>query len=163
MLRSFVLPPLLLTLSLAVACSDDAAEMRQNASKAQADANVKIDAANATADQTIRTAQADADSKIAAERAKFTALREDYRHKVTLNLVDLDKKIADADAKASKSTGKTKAQIDARLVAVHADRDAFARDFATLDQESSATWDAATARMDLEWKNLVARVDEAAG
>lgn len=162
MLRPLVLPPLLLSLTLVAACSDDAADMRQSATNAQTEANVKIDAAKADANQTIRTAQATADSTIATERANFTALREDYRHKVTLNLVDLDKKIADVDAKALKSTGAAKAQIDARLAAIHADREAFTKDYATLDQETSATWDAARARMDLEWKNLEARVDEAA-
>lgn len=161
MIRSLMLSAALISLTLVVACADDAADMRQSANKAQTDANIKIDAAQANADQVIRTAQADADSTIAAERARFIALREDYRHATTVNLADLDKKVADIEAKAQSSTGAARTTLNASLAAIRVDHDAFMKDSAALESESASGWDAARERLDAEWKNLSNRVDEA--
>ena len=143
---------------LSFTACDDASDMRRKADDAQSEANTKIDAVAAKADQEIRVVQAEADKKIAAEVASFTTLREEYRHKVSLNLVELDKKVADLEARAKTANGKDKIEREAKLVTIYAHRETFMTDFKTLETESAATWDATQARLDAEWADLVAQV-----
>lgn len=159
MLRTYVLSIVLCAIPLAIACGDDAAEMQRTADKAQVDANTAIAAARTKADQEARNAQAEADKKIAAMEANFTTLREDYRHTVTLNLVALDKKIADLKARAKKANGKEKAGLEARVAAVEAKYDAFTKDYSGLDTTVASSWDATRARLDAEWTELERQVD----
>ncbi|MDP2309593.1 MAG: hypothetical protein Q8P18_26470 [Pseudomonadota bacterium] len=158
LIRSSLLAASLLSLMLTTACGDEASDMQRSANKAQSEANVKIEDANAKADQEIRTAQAEADKTIAGERADFKTLREDYRHAMTIKLVEFDKKVADLDAKAKTANGNEKADLDAKLLAIRTHRDAFARDYETLENESAATWDATKERLDREWAELSAHL-----
>lgn len=159
MLRTYVLFLTLSAIPLIIACGDDAAELQRTADKAQAEANAKIAAAKTKADQDARNAQAEADKEIAAAEANFTTLREDYRHTVTINLVALDKKIADLKARAKKANGKEKVGLEAKVAAVEAKHDAFTKDYATLDTTVASSWDATRARLDAEWADLEAQVD----
>ncbi len=143
---------------LTTACSDSASDMQRSANEAQHVADVKIEDARTQADQEVRTAQAEADKKVAAEQAKFTTLREDYRHTVTLNLVDFDKKVSIMEASAKRANGKEKARLEAQLARIHLQRDRFMTQFKSLDNESAATWDATRIRMDSEWNALAASV-----
>jgi hypothetical protein len=181
MTRSTLVASALLSMLLTTACEKEASDMQRTANEAQkeadakiaaasqeagnkvdnalAEADEKIDDATAAADQEIRTVQAEADKKIAGERADFTTLREEYRHATTLKLVELDKKIADIDARAKKANGDKKADLETRLAVIRSTRDAFVADQKTLENESAATWDVTKARLDRAWAELEARVD----
>lgn len=147
--------------ALAVGC-DKAADEQQKAINAQTHANDQIVAANQDADRKGTSAQADADKKIAEAQAGFLKMREDYRHDTTTKLVDLDQKIAELDAKSKTAKGKTKADLDARLLQIRAQRDAFANDWKSIEVASAVTWDSTKARLDKEWSDLKTLVDRAA-
>jgi hypothetical protein len=149
-----------LTFALSTACNN-AADDAKRVNGAQAEANDKSGAATKEATEKVDNAQAEADEKIAAARADFMKLREDYRHTTTNNLVDLDHKVADLAAKAGKSSGKQKADLDANLKVIYASRDAFGRDYQSLDVAAASTWDSAKTRLDKEWTDLKALVDKA--
>jgi regulator of protease activity HflC (stomatin/prohibitin superfamily) len=149
-----------LTFVLATSCNN-ASEDAKRVNGAQAEANDKSGAAMKEATDKVNTAQAEADEKIAAAQADFMKLREDYRHTTTNNLVDLDHKVADLATKASQSTGNQKVNLDANLKVIHASRDAFGRDYQSLDAAAASTWDSAKTRLDKEWSDLKALVDKA--
>jgi regulator of protease activity HflC (stomatin/prohibitin superfamily) len=160
MIRSSVLAgAAILSLLLPVAC-DKAADDQAKANNAQNEANAKIGAAQTEAAAKMNTAQADADRKIAEAQASFTKMREDFRHSTASDLVTLDKKIADLDAKSKTATGKAKADLDANLRTIHAQRDRFTADFNGLQAASASTWDAAKANLVKELSDLKALVDK---
>ena len=135
----------------AFACDKTAGDAQKEADKAQAEANTKT-----------TSAQVEADKKIADAKLSFAKTREDYRHDVQTKLDDLDKKIVDLDAKAKKATGSAKAKIDANLPVIRTQRDLFAKDFASIDRDTTSTWDASKMRLDKEWdalKDQVGRAD----
>lgn len=144
---------------LAVACDKSGADAQAQANAAQTSANRDIANANNEANTKINEAQATADQKIAAARADFAKTREDYRHTVQSNLDSLDKTIAQLEAKSKTATGKTKADIDARLPSLKAQRDAFVNDARSLDSATATTWDATKARLDKEWTDLKTAAD----
>jgi hypothetical protein len=106
-------------------------------------------------------AQASAEKEIAAARNEFEKAREEYRHERYGKLSDLDQKIANLDAEDRTATGKKKSNLDDRLPAIHAQRDAFARGMQSLDHATGTTWDSERASLDKEWDDLVAAVDKA--
>ena len=135
---------------LAFACNKTGTEAQREADQAQATANTKV-----------TNAQVEADKKVADAREGFAKTREDYRHDVQSKLDDLDKKIADLEAKRLKATGATRAKLDANLPNIHRERDAFAKDFATVQSDTAVTWDASKARLDKQWNALKDAVDKA--
>jgi hypothetical protein len=149
-----------ITLTLSAGC-DKAADDQRKANEAQAEADKKIAEANRDHATKTTSAQVEADKKIAAAEGDFGKRREDYRHKVQGDLVDLDKKIADLDAKAKTATGKTKADLDTRLPQIHARRDAFAKSFNSVETATAPQWDDMKTRVDKEWSDLKALVDKA--
>ncbi len=181
MSRSILVASVLLSIALTAACGDDASEMQREANRAQAeadakiaatakdaneevneaqaDANEKIDEVNAEADQDIREAQAEADKEIADARADFRTLREDYRHATATKLVELDKKVANLEARALEANGEKKAELETKLKNVRAQREVFIKDYQSLDDVNASTWDATKARLDQEWAELERRVD----
>lgn len=146
---------------LVAGCDNQAERQQEKANQAQAEANQKIVEARVEAEQKAARAQATADQKIADAQAKFSKLVEDYRHEANKNLVDLDRKIADLDVKATKATGKAKADLDAKLKRIRADRDAYAADVKAIEVGEATTWDARKARVDARWNDLKALVDNA--
>ena len=80
------------TLMFAAGC-DKASDEQQKANAAQAEADKKIAEANKEATTKTTSAQVEADKKIAAAEGDFGKRREDFRHKMQGDLVDLDKKI----------------------------------------------------------------------
>src|SRR4051812_15758014 len=101
MIRSsiFASAAMALTLTLVVGC-DKPADEQQKANAAQAEADKKIAEANKEATTKTTSAQVEADKKIAAAEGDFGKRREDYRHKIQSDLVDLDKKIELLEAKS---------------------------------------------------------------
>ena len=139
---------------------DTAAQQQQNkAVTAQTEANSKIVAATKEADDKVQKAQVEADKKIADAQATFLKLREDYRHDITKNLVDLDRKVVELEGKASLAKGKAKTELNNKLQQVRASRAAFAADYKNLESETAAHWDATKERLDKEWKDLKALAD----
>jgi hypothetical protein len=145
----------------AIACDKSGSDAQNEANQAQEKANAQVAQANDQVRLTAAQAQAKADEKIAAAQTDFATTREDYRHKVQSDLDSLNKQLADLDAKARKDTGKTKADLDATLPALRAQRDAFVRDFQSLQATSAAAWDGTKARLDKEWTDLKTAVDKA--
>jgi hypothetical protein len=127
--------------------------------KASDDQN-KINAAEAEASQKIAEATREADQKISAAHASFLKLREDYRHTTTQNLAALDRDVDGLASKAQQASGQARADLDARLTRIHAGRDAFARDYQSLDSAAGAAWDDTRVRLDKEWQDLKALVDK---
>ena len=150
-----------LVLALGSGCNK-AADEQEKATNAQTKANEKIIEANQEADKKANEAQADADKKIAEAQASFLKMREDYRHETTEKLVDLDKKVADLEAKSKTSTGKKKADLDVQLAQIRTQREAFANDWKTIETASATTWDSTKNRLEKEWNDLKALVDRAA-
>jgi hypothetical protein len=147
----------LLTASLATACQKPG-EKEQNA---EGVANKQAVEAQDEAAQKAANARAAADEKIAAARADFDKAREDYRHAKQVDLDKLNQKIADLDAEDRTATGKTKADLDAQLPAIHAQRDAFMNDMRSLLYATPGSWDDARARLDKEWDALDTTVKSA--
>ena len=161
MLRKTILTSAaLLSLVIAAGC-DNAAADQQKATSAQNEANDKIVAARVEADKKVVSAQSEADQKISEAQASFMKRREDYRHKTTLNLVELDHKVDVLDAKSKTSTGKAQTDLQASLRQIRASRADFGTDYNTLETASASTWDATQARLDKEWTALTALVDKA--
>lgn len=149
------------SLGLLTAGCDKAADDQAKASQAQAEANRKIAEVSAEADAKVKAAQADANKKIAEAQSNFMKLREDYRHATKANLADLDKKIADLDAQATKAKGKAKLALEDALRGIRAARDHFNTDFNALETTSASTWDRDKANLDRESADLKALVDKA--
>jgi hypothetical protein len=156
------IPPLTLTALLAlssIACEKPGATERQK----EQQANEQAAQARNEANEQMQTAQGKADKEIAAARADFEKAREDYRHAQTLNLSDIDRKIAALDAKDKTATGKTKAELDAKLPAIRAQREAFVRELQDVDRATSSTWDDVKANVDRKWDSLNDAVNKAEG
>lgn len=149
---------LLSSLALASAC-DKAQEQQTKANVAQAKANTTIAEVGRDADEKMREAQAKADTKIAEAQATFMTLREDYRHNTTTELVALDKKLSELEAKASTAKGKEKTELNANIAQLRAGRDAFIEDIKGLETASATTWDATKARLDKQWSELKSLAD----
>jgi flagellin-like hook-associated protein FlgL len=160
MLRKTILTSALLSLAIAAGC-DKAADDQQKATAAQNEANDKIVAARVEADKKVVAAQSEADQKISEAQASFMKRREDYRHKTTANLVELDHKVDVLAAKSKTATGKAQTDLEANLRQIRASRADFGTDYNTLETESASTWDATQARLDKEWTALTALVDKA--
>jgi F0F1-type ATP synthase membrane subunit b/b' len=144
-----------------VACDKSAADAQERADKAQAKANTEINSAEVNAAEKANRAQAEADKKIAQAREDFRQTSEDYRHDMQANLDSLDKRLADFDAKATSAADAKRADLLSKSASLHAQRDAFANDFGRLSYETALTWDATKGRLDKEWKDLRASVNEA--
>ena len=160
MLRSISVSTLVVSM-MAMGC-DKAADQQDKANTAQTEADQKIAAAKKDEAEKINGAQTEADKKVAAAQTSFTKLRDDYRTKVQSDLVVLDKKVDDLDAKAKTRTGTAKTDLVASLAKVHAQRDAFATSFRSLDATSATSWDDAKARLDVQLGDLKTAVDKAA-
>jgi hypothetical protein len=156
----FASTALALTLTLVAGC-DKGADEQQKANAAQAEADKKIAEANKKANTETTSAQLEADKKIAAAEGDFGKRREDYRHKIQSDLIDLDKKVDLLEAKSKKATGKAKADLDARLATIRASRASFASDVTTIDSATAVQWDGVKAKADKDWSDLKALVDKA--
>lgn len=160
MIPKAILGGAVLSLLLVAACSK-AADDQARATTAQAEADEKIVAARAESDRKAVAAQTEANHEIAEAQASFDRRREDYRHKTTLGLVALDRKVDRLANKVQSTSGKTQSDLVISLHEVRVSREAFMTDYATLDAASPTTWDATSARLDREWTALEALVDGA--
>jgi hypothetical protein len=99
--------------------------------------------------------------KVASAQSDFERAREDYRHSRQTDLDEIDAKIAKLEAKATTATGKAKADLDARIPQIRAQRVALGADFRALQGATASAWDDAKARVDKEWDSLKSAVDAA--
>lgn len=160
MVRSCIAATIVLSVALTTRC-DNAADNQQKANTAQNEANEKIAAASREAQQKASNAQLAADKQITEAKANFMKLREDYRHTTTTNLVGLDRKVADIEAKAKQVNGKAATDLADKLRDIHNLRATFAADYEAIDGASAVTWDDAKARLDKQWTELKTLVDNA--
>lgn len=144
----------------AVACDKSASDAQERADKAQAKANTEITSAEVKAAEKANNAQAQANKEIAQAQADFSKTVEDYRHEMQANLNSIDQKLSDFDAKAMATTDAKRVDLLARSRAIHAQRDAFATDFKSVDYTEATTWDATRARLDKEWSVLHATANK---
>ena len=151
---------LALTLALGTGCNN-ASDEQHKANAAQAEADRKIAEANKEAVVKTTSAQLEADKKIAAAESDFGKRREDYRHKIQTDLVDLDKKVELLEAKAKTATGKTKTDLDFSLPQIRTRRTAFMMDMKSIDTATAVQWDDTKVRVDKVWTDLKALVDKA--
>jgi glucose/arabinose dehydrogenase len=158
MIRSSVLIGAALSILSSAGCNT-AADDQAKADKAQAAATDKTTSAMVEANQKIASAQAVADKKIAEAQGNFMKLREDYRHSVTTDLADLDQRVAKLTAKEQLMSGQGRADFDARLAKIRAEREAFDTDYRKLEAASALTWDDTKARLDKEMSALKTLVD----
>jgi hypothetical protein len=161
MIRTSIFAGVLLSSLLGLGCEKDAQEQQQKAQEAQAEATKKTNEARLEADKKSAVAQAEANKKIAEAQAGFAKLIEDYRHKATTDLADLDKKVEVIDAKAQKASGNAKVDLDAKLAQIRASRETFVTSLKGLEGGRAETWDVARARVDVMWTDLKALVDKA--
>jgi hypothetical protein len=140
----------------AFACDKPGATEEQKEMKA----NDNAATAKNEAQQKEMGAQAQADKDIANAQGDFAKARESYRHDRWNDLADLDKKVADLQAKDQSATGKTKADLDAVLPTIRAKRAAFVQDMQSLDSATGASWDAAKTNLDKEWDSLKSTVND---
>jgi hypothetical protein len=162
MLYSKILSCCLIVGAMAIGTGcDKASDDQAKANAAQTEANDKIAAAKTEADKKAVAAQTEADQKIAEARASFTQRREDYRHKTTTNLAELDRKVDGLNDKSKSATGQAQSDLNANLTQIHSQREAFMTDYNTLETVNADTWDAAQTRLDKKWADLKALVDRA--
>ena len=141
--------------ALAVACDKPGVTEQQKENRA-IDQNAQ---AQGQTEQQFQNAQANAEKQVAAARVDFEKAREDYLHDKRTDLADLDEKIANMDANEKTATGKKKAQLDAQLPGIRAQRDAFARHMQSLSVTPPSAWDESKANLDKEWDALKNAVD----
>jgi hypothetical protein len=160
MIRSITVSAMAISLALAAGCNKAADEQRK-ADEARVEADSKVTEANREANDKVNAARAEEDKKVAEAQASFLKIREDYRHKVTEDLVGVDKEIAELEAKAKTATGKTKATIESSLPNVRTLRENVSNEYRSLELASAITWDDAKARVDKAVDELKKAVDKA--
>lgn len=151
---------LCMTLCLALGCNK-AIDEQKKADEARVEADDKVIEANREATEKINAAQAEADRKVADAQANFLKLREDFRHKVTEDLVQIDKDIAGLEAKIKTEVGKAKAEIESQLPNIRTLRENVSSEYRSLELASALTWDDAKARVDKAVDDLKKAVDKA--
>jgi septal ring factor EnvC (AmiA/AmiB activator) len=140
-----------------VACDKPGVEEQQKEQKATQDnAQQQQHAAQESAQ-----AQQDMNNRVATAQADFEHARDDYRKEKQQDIDALDAKIASLETKTRTATGKVKADLDAKLPAIRAQRAAFGADFRGLQATTATTWDDTKARVDKEWDDLKAAVNDA--
>jgi hypothetical protein len=156
MMNSMKLTVVALLSASSLACSKPGATERQKEITASEEAK----AITSEAQQHYQGAYSVAEKTMSSARAEFEMTRENYLHTRRLDLIDLDKRIADLEASPPSSMAKA-ADVRARLSTINAQRDAFGRHMAVLETAPAATWDASTKKLDQEWDALRRAVDAA--
>ena len=146
-------------LALALGCNK-AADEQKKADEARASADDKIIEANQEATDKIKAARTEAEQKVAEAQANFAKLREDFRHDVTQDLVTVDKRISDLEAKAKSATGKAKAELEPALPDIRAMRETVASEYRSLELASALTWDDAKGRVNKAVDDLKKAIDK---
>lgn len=136
-------------------------EADQKVAEAQREANDKSVEAQRVANDKSVEARADADKKTADAVQTFTKIREDYRHDVTTKLADLDRKIADLDVKAQALKQPKRGEMNAKLEDIRHTREAFVKEYQTIETASAATWDDTKKRLDKSLSELEAKIEHA--
>lgn len=152
---------MLFAISLCIISCDKAADLEQKVVAAQEKADTKAASAGSQAGQVAREAQAAADATIADATADFAVMREAYRHKTTLALAELDRRIAGLEATASAAVGAEKQKRETTLKGIRSGRMAFTHDYHALGTATGATWDATVVRLDGQLATLEALVSAA--
>jgi len=144
-------------------CEKSAQRDQEKAAQAQREADEKVAEAQRESQTKITSAQLEANKKAVEAQNDFEKTRESYRHQMQSDFDKENEKIAKLEAKAATATGKTKADLDAKLQDIHTKRDAWRASMTSLDGATIETWDTAKQRTDKAWNDLKKAVDSAAG
>jgi hypothetical protein len=109
---------------------------------------------NQTATTHLTSAEVERNDRIAAAERDFDITRDDFHAKAAVDLDDLDSDINDVTAKAKELRGQARAEMDARLIQIRAQRDALRADVESLETSTAASWEDATKRVDDEMARL---------
>jgi hypothetical protein len=140
-----------------VACDKPGvAEQQKEQRAAQDNADQQNRAARESA-----SAQADMNDKVTSAQVDFEKNREEFRHSMQTNVDDIDARIAKLESKEASATGKAKADLDAKMPSIRAQRASFGSDFRAIQMTTATTWDDAKARVDKEWTSLKSAVSDA--
>jgi leucyl aminopeptidase (aminopeptidase T) len=151
---------ILLGVLLSSTACQNAADQQEHANEAQLKANQEtLDLQNKATEAAARL-QREADQKIAEAQATFSKLREDYRHTVASNLVNLDEDIAKLSSKAKDKRLSVRTATEKRLTEIREKRTEFQQEFSSLEAAGAKEWDAARAALEKEWDNLKALVSK---
>ena len=140
-----------------MACEKSGATERQK----EPQANEQAPQTPNPAAESMQNAQAKADKGMAEARANFEKTVEDYRHARNSDLSDLDRKVADIQAKADTAIGKAKLELKADLGEIRTAREEFVREMKNLDKATAATWGDVKANVDKAWDSLKDTVEKA--
>lgn len=139
----------------------DIAAARGEVREIRDEAERDIAHAERTSQEVVKNAQAEADKVIGEAQASFDKLREDYRHRVASDLVDVDRRIDLLSAKAGMASTQSKRTLEGHLATIRLRRAAHADELKRLEAASATTWDAAKLRVDAKWTELKSALDRA--
>jgi hypothetical protein len=103
----------------------------------------------------------EANQKLDKSMANFDRTRDDYRNSREKDLADIDKRINDLEAKDKMATGKKKADLDAQLMTIRQDRDAFAAKLRQVDTANATSFDGLKSDIDTSYDELKSAVHAA--
>jgi len=161
MLRTMALKIALVGFALVAGCDQSPTDAENAARDAQRRAQQEADSAQRKADEAAANAQAKANEEAARAEQTLIKARNDLREKTQKDLNDMSARIDDLQAKAARSTGTAKAELDAAWKDLDAQRAAVRRDLDSLERTTSADFDAAKARIDADLAALRKRLDGA--
>ncbi len=161
MIRSVTISLAVVLMGVGAMGCNKAADEQRKADEARAESDNKVVDASREAAEKINAARADEDKKVAEAQAGFLKLREDYRHKLTEDLISVDKSIVDLEAKSKTATGKAKAEIAAALPGIRSMRENVTAEYRSLEFSSALSWDESKGRVDKSFDDLKKAIDKA--
>ena len=129
------------------ACNDPSAKQKE-ADKAREQARQESDKAARAAEQTRLEQQANVDEKQREATRSLEAARLDYRGKINDVLGDIEKNVADLQAKNVTASAKEKAANTDRMAQLQAKKAILMRDLEDVDRATSAMWNELKSRVD---------------
>lgn len=161
MIRSVTISLAVVLMGVGAMGCNKAADEQRKADEARAESDDKVVDASREAAEKINAARAEEDKKVAEAQAGFLKLREDYRHKLTEDLISVDKNIVDLEAKSKTATGKAKAEIAAALPGIRSMRENVTAEYRSLEFSSALSWDESKGRVSKSFDDLKNAIDKA--
>ena len=161
MLRTTTLGAVFAAFALIVGCDKSPGSAENDARDAQRRAAEEAASAQRRADDAAASAMAKASEE--AKRAEQTLIkaRNDLRAKTDQDINDVSARIDDLRLKATKATGKTKAEMEANLQKLDKQMTTLKRHLDALDKTSAAEFDALKARIEADLADLKKSMNEA--
>ena len=143
MIRYTTLGAALTALALLGGCDKSPTEAQNEARDAQRRADEEAADARRKAEQEAQKAQSKANEEARKADEALVKARNDFRAQAQKDLNDLSAEIDDLKAKAAKTTGKAKADIDVAVQRLDDQRNALRREVDALDRASASDFESA--------------------